>query len=177
MWLNTNNMPSIQNLNGPVADKKGKWAFTICICILLIVCLLEIHKELKHLNMLERLSKNGATNNAIITDKGTIHRKVFDTYVFHYKYQINNEAMLKHGSYSVVKKHIYKSKNKGDTIVITYNQLNPLESSHGNILNVSKQQIFKNNWFYYLALTVSTFLLLMLTIFSLFDGVNDLQKK
>ncbi len=171
-------MRSIKTLDGSYNDiKHGRWALPICTFVLFVVCLFEIKHEITHFNMLERLSKNGQTSNAIITEKDTIFRKAFNTYIFHYHYQVGNDSdTVKYVSSSVVKKHVYNSKNNGDTITITYNQLAPLESSFGNILNVSKQQIFNNNWLYYSALIMATVILLLMTVFLFVDCIYHIRR-
>ena len=168
-------MQSTQNIdsNG-IKIKNGRWAFPIGSFILLLVCLLAIHDEFRHFKMLERLSKNGIVTKATITAKDVIFSKTYNTYFFQYKYHVNNDSTVSdYVASSNVKKYIYNSQTKGDEIEITYNRMNPIESSYGNILNASKREIFMYNWLYYLSLIVFIILLMLITVSMSFDAIRQ----
>ena len=118
--------------------------------------------------------KNGIVTKATITAKYVIFSKTYNTYVLQYKYHVNNDSTVSdYVASSNVKKYIYNSQTKGDEIEITYNRMNPIESSYGNILNASKREIFMYNWLYYLSLIVFIILLMLITVSMSFDAIRQ----
>lgn len=164
------------NSNAPLThNKKEKWALSVCSVILLLFFLFGVYNEIKHLEMVARISKNGVTSNAVVINKDTIYHKFISTYIIYYEFKINKEEnAIRFQSFSTVKEYIYDNKKKGDICLITYNQINPVESIYGDIVNIKMLDFFKYNWLHYTLIVFGVLTSSMLILFLLFDKIKHI---